>query len=152
MPRGPPGRPENVWICWQQGRGTKWEALASLDHEPGVLDCTGGVARQMTAARNMRPKGRIGELLKARLPRRVCDDVVIETQFPARPNDAVELRQRGGLIGHRAKHERGNAGSKGPRRAGKTLSTPLQNGDGNRSVSCRALSALSQIRAPAPRR
>lgn len=59
------GRPEDMRIGGKERRGAEWEALACLDHESGLLDPARRVARQVTAAGDMRPEGSVSESLKA---------------------------------------------------------------------------------------
>jgi hypothetical protein len=66
------------------------------------------VACQVASTGKPRPEGRVGEPLKARLPRLLGNYVLVEAQLPVRPNHAKQLRERSRLIGHGAENQRGH--------------------------------------------
>lgn len=80
---GAPRHPEDVGIRREEGSRAEGDALARLDHEPGLLDPGGRVAGQVAPARDAGPEGRVGEALEACLQVGVRDDVLVEAQLPA---------------------------------------------------------------------
>ncbi len=125
---------EDVWIGWEEWCWAEWEAFTRLDCESGLLDCGGCVARHVTAAGDVRPEGRIGEPLKARLKFAVTDDVLVETQLAAGSDDAVELREGRALVWHGAEHERGDSSVKRSRFTRKTIADAIDYGHRDRGV------------------
>ena len=134
-----------MWVRREKRRGAEWEAVARLNHKPGLLDPRLRVARQVTAASDVRPKSSVGEALIARLPLGVPDYVLVEAPLAAWTDDTEQLRERSLLVRHGAENERGDTGVVGPRLAGEPIGSPVRDRDGDRRLRRRALGALAQI-------
>ena len=67
-----------------------------------------GVAREVAAARDVRPQRGVGELLYPRLALPVRAHVLVEAQLPSGPEHPAELGERELLVGDGAQHERGH--------------------------------------------
>jgi hypothetical protein len=142
---GTSGGAQDVWVGWEERCGTEWEAFECLDLKPRAFDRGGRVACEVTAAHEARPEGRVRESLKARLPCRLGDHVLIEAQLATGTNHAIQLRQRSLLVGHGAEHERNNPSIERFCLTGETIGSTTRHRDSDGRSYCGVLGALAQI-------
>ncbi len=130
---------------WKERHRTVGKPLARLNLKPRVLDSGCCVARQMAAARQTGPEGRVGESLKARLPPGVRDHMLVEAQLAAWTDHAVKLRERRVLVGHGASTSATTPASKRLCLAWEAVGDAMRNGDRDRRLGSSALRAFAQV-------
>ncbi len=134
-----------MWVWGQEWGRAEGEALAGLDREPGVLDCGGGVTREVAASSEAGPERHVGEPLKTSLPLAVGHDVLIEAQLASWADDSVNLGKRGVLVGYGAEHKRNDPGVKRSGLARKTIGATVEDGDWDRRAASGKPCTFTQV-------
>ena len=116
--------------------GGEVEPPAGLKFETGLRDRRLGVSAEVTATRDPRPEGCVGESLQAPTCRRVGNDVLVEVESPARADNSAQLGQGALLVGDRAEHEGGDPRIEGLIRGGQRSRDSVDHLDRDRRLGC----------------